>query len=81
MKKNKAAMALADLSRRKRFATMTKEQRSEQARSAVNSRRDRQKKTEPVRWWGFFAITEAEPPKPLFWSQDQQEVIIDSRII
>jgi hypothetical protein len=42
-RKNPAAVALAALSRKKRFATMTPEQRSEQGRKAVNARRDRQK--------------------------------------
>lgn len=43
-KKNKAAVALAELSRRKRMKTMTAAERSEQGRKAVASRRDRQPK-------------------------------------
>ena len=43
-KKNPAAVALAELSRRKRMKTMTAAERSEQGRRAVNSRRDRQPK-------------------------------------
>jgi hypothetical protein len=46
--KNPAAVALAKLSAKKRFATMTAEERSAQARRAVNSRRDRQKPSEEV---------------------------------
>jgi hypothetical protein len=42
--KNPAAVALAQLSRRKRMKTMTAAQRSEQGRKAVNARRDRQPK-------------------------------------
>jgi hypothetical protein len=47
-KKNPAAVALARLSARKRYRTMTSEQRSEQGRRAVASRRDRQKSANGV---------------------------------
>jgi len=53
-KKNPAAVALAQRSARKRYQIMTADERSEQGRRAVNSRRDRQK---PARWDG-----KAEPP-------------------
>src|ERR1035437_4944719 len=52
-KKNPAAVALAELSRRKRMKTLTPAQRSEQGRRAVMSRRDRQK---PARWFGLVAL-------------------------
>jgi hypothetical protein len=76
-KKNPAALKLAALSRRKRMKTMTKEQRSEQARRAVACRKDRQKqKAGP--WYALYSPTEY-PEHPHYWqlilvTQDETEI-------
>jgi ribosomal protein L22 len=87
--KNKAAVALAELSRRKRMRDLTPEQRSAQGKKAVASRRDRQKST---RWYGLIALpadyvwkgaahaskvldaATANSAEVLFWSQDRAKV-------
>jgi hypothetical protein len=88
-KKNPAAVALAQLSRRKRMKTMTPAQRSEQGRRAVMSRRDRNKGP----WYGLVALpaayvwkgaahaskvldaATANSAEVLLWSQDRKEVV------
>src|SRR5579872_4573258 len=92
-KKNPAAVALAQLSKRKRMKSMTPEQRSEQGKKAVASRRDRQKGP----WYGLLLLPAdyvwrgtAHADKVLdelhsdslhvvFWSQNRAEVVARSQ--
>jgi hypothetical protein len=89
-KKNPAASALAELSRRKRMATMTPEQRSAQGKRAVAARRDRQPKGQ---WYGLIVLpadyvwkgtehaakvldeAESDSSSVRFWSTDRAEVV------
>lgn len=76
VKKNPAAVALAKRSREVRMKNMTSEQRSEQGRRAVNSRRDRQKpgQTNPEKWYGLFACDDPNFPELIMYSRDKAEL-------
>jgi hypothetical protein len=88
-KKNPAAVELGKLGARAQRQKYTKAERSEQARRAVNSRRDRQKGP----WYGLIVFPEdfawkgtiqaapvidemhADTVKVVFWSQNRAEVV------
>jgi hypothetical protein len=73
-RKDPAAIALGRKGAQARLTSLSAEQRSAQARKAVQTRWAKASGKQPIRWWGLFSVNGPNPPEPVFWSRDKAEV-------